>query len=67
MEDKKNKDTLIKLFLRNPHVCDFIWQRPDGTCYADRRNHGQSYQECYEKDGEWIFVNVIDKSQTNHN
>lgn len=62
----EKKDKLVQAILYNPHVCDFIWQRPDGTYYADRRNHGQMYLEVEKVYGEWIFKNQINASLTNH-
>ena len=67
MDIKEKKDQLIELLLYSPHVCDFIWQRPDGTCYADRRNHGQEYIEVAKVNDKWVFLHTIDVSQTNHN
>ena len=55
----KKTDKLVQLLLYNPHVCDFIYQREDGTYYADRRNHGQSYIEVTKVDNDWIFGATI--------
>ena len=66
MDINEKKDQLVEAILYNPHVCDFIWQRPDGTYYADRRNHGQEYLDVQKIDGKWIFGATIDSSQTNH-
>lgn len=66
MDTEKKKDQLVEVFLYNPHVCDFIWQRPDGTYYADRRNHGQMYVDVQKIDGKWEFGAMIDVSTTNH-
>jgi len=49
-------DNLIEVILYSPHVCDFIYQREDGTYYAQRKNHGEWYQNVI-KDGEnWTFT-----------
>jgi hypothetical protein len=52
-------DKLVQLLLYNPHVCDFIYQRDDGTYYADRRDHGQCYVEVTKVDDQWVFHKVI--------
>lgn len=67
MDTEIKKNQLVELLLYNPHVCDFIWQRPDGTYYADRRNHGQEYVEVTKVNNQWVFGHTIDSSQTNHN
>lgn len=53
------EDKLIELILYTPHVSDFIYQRENGTYYADRRNHGQSFIEVTKGDAGWIFGEII--------
>lgn len=57
-------DKLIRLNLNSPHVCDFIYQREDGTLYAQRRNHGEWYQEIVSENDQWIFGNIIETHET---
>lgn len=53
-------DELAQVLLYSPHVCDFIYKRKDGTYYADRRNHGQSFIEVTKVDGKWLFGKSIE-------
>ena len=55
----KKTDKLIELLLYSPHVSDFIYQREDGSHYAQRRNHGEVYTEATKVDGKWIFGATI--------
>lgn len=66
MEIKEKKDQLVEAILYNPHVCDFIWQRSDGTYYTDRRDHGQEYRNVQRINDKWVFGSLIDASETNH-
>ena len=55
----KKTDNLIEVILYSSHVCDFIYQREDGTYYAQRKNHEEWYQNVI-KDGEnWIFTEKL--------
>lgn len=63
MDINEKTDKLVELILYTPHVCDFIWQRPDGTYYADRRNHGQTYIDVKKIDDKWVFGDIIEKWQ----
>lgn len=52
-------DKLIRLNLNSPHVCDFIYEREDGTYYAYRKNHEEWYQELTKVGDQFITGEVI--------
>ncbi len=54
-------DKLIQLLLYSPHVCDFIYEREDGTFYAQRKNHNEWYQKVTKVDDQWVFGDRIDQ------
>lgn len=57
-------DKLIKLLLNSPHVCDYIYQREDGSYYAHRKNHDEWYQELTKVDNQFITGNIIKTNET---
>ena len=59
------KDKLIKLLLNSPHVCDFIYEREDGTYYAFRKNKDEWYQELTKVGDQWITGEVIKTKSEN--
>lgn len=55
----EKSDKLIELILYSPHVCDFIYQREDGSYYVQRRNHGECYQNLTRINDDWVFGAII--------
>lgn len=60
MELPGKKDKVIQMYLDSPHHGTWIWQREDGTYYAQMRYNEIVYYEVYVENDRWIFDKKIE-------
>ena len=56
----KETDKLIKLYLDSPHHGTWIWEREDGTHYAQRRYGEVTYYNVHVENNHWVFDDKIE-------
>ena len=53
-------DKLVQLYLDSPHHGTWIWEREDGTHYAQMRYEEITYYNVHKENNRWIFDEKID-------
>ena len=54
-------DKVIKMYLDTPHHGTWIWEREDGTYYAQLRYKEITYYNVHKGETQWIFDEQINE------
>lgn len=52
-------DKVVELILHSPHVCDYFFQREDGSYYMLHRHGESSYYEVTKGENGWVIGNKL--------
>ncbi len=55
-------DKIVRLYLDSPHHGTWIWERENGTHYAQMRYGKITYYEVHVENDRWVFDEEIDVS-----
>jgi hypothetical protein len=61
MDIPEKTDKLIKMYLDSPHHGTWIWERENGTHYAQLRYDEITYYNVHKGDTQWIFDEQINE------
>jgi hypothetical protein len=54
-------DKVIKMYLDSPHHGTWIWERENGTFYAQCRYDEITYYEVHQENNRWVFDEQINE------